>query len=232
MHGMNRLRSRKNIAIIVVAFAAAAGAGATIAVAQDSPSSKAESYLNRVATHLGVSTDELKDALKAGALDEVDAAVEDGRLTQEEADELREHIESGEVPPFLGPLIGPRFEHFPDRPALGVAPFFFFEENLTTAADYLGLTEDELQERLNGGNTLADLAEAEGKSVEGLKQALVDAARERIDQAVEDGDLTRAEADRLLEGLVERIGSLVDHACFRFHQEAMGLRLPPGGPFS
>ena len=232
--GMKRLRSRKGIAIIVVALAAVGGGGAAIAAAQDAPSSAADSYLEGVARHLGVSTDELQDAMKAAALDEVEAAREDGRLTQEQADALKERIESGEVPPFFGALLGPRFDRGFDRFPHPM-PFhrhFFFEEKLATAADYLGLSEDELEEKLNDGSTLAEVAQAEGKSVDGLKQALLEAARGRIDQAVEDGDLKQAEADDLLEGLEERIDAFVEHAFFRFHDEFEGARIPRGGPFS
>jgi hypothetical protein len=231
---MKRLRSRKGVAVLVVALAAVAGGGAAIAASQDSPSSRFSSYLDGVAKHLGVSTNELKDAMEAAALDEVDAAREDGRLTQEQADALKERIESGEPPPFFGPLIGPRFE-----PGFGHVPegfpfhgHFFFEEKLSTAAEYLGLTEAQLDEKLNEGSTLAEVAEAEGKSVDGLKHALIDAAKERIDEAVTDGDLTQAQADDLLEGLEERIDAFVDHACFRFHEEFDGVRMPHVGPFS
>src|ERR687896_683689 len=44
---------------------------------------------------------------------------------------------------------------------------------LDPAAEYLGVDEEELRERLAGGESLAEIAEAEGKSVEGLVDALV-----------------------------------------------------------
>jgi hypothetical protein len=230
MPRMKRFRSRKALLIAVLALAAIGGAGAAIAAAQDSPSSRASSYIEGVAKHLGVSTDELKDAMKAAAVDEVDAALAEGRISEDEAEALKERIESGEAPPFFGPFLGPRFDHFPGRPHLDGMPFFF-EEKLSTAADYLGLTADELEAKLNEGSSLADVAEAEGKSVDGLKQALVDDATERIDQAVEDGKLTEDDASRLLNGLAARIDAFVEHAFFRFHDDLRGLRIPRPGPF-
>lgn len=232
MPSVKRLRSRKVLALLAAALVIGGG-GAAIAATQDSPSSRASSFLEGVAKHLGVSTDELEDAMKAAALDEVDAAREDGRLTQEEADALKERIESGELPPFFGPFLVPRlergFEHFPPR--LPFHGHFFFEEKLSTAADYLGLTEDELEERLNEGDSLSEVAEAEGKSVDGLVRALLDAAKERIDKAVEDDDLTQSEADDLLEGLEERIRAFVESARFRFHEEFGGVHMPRVDPF-
>ena len=232
MPHMKRLRSGRALALLAAALAIGGG-GAAIAAAQDSPSSHADSYLQAVAKHLGISTDELEDAMRAAALDEIDAAREDGRLSQEEADALEERVESGEVPPFFGAFLGPRlergFEHFPPR--LPFHGHFFFEEKLSAAAEYLGLTEDELEKRLDEGDTLAEVAEAEGKSVDGLVQALLTAAQERIEQAVEDGHLTQSEAADLLDGLEERLRDFVERARFRFHEEFRGARVPRLGPF-
>jgi hypothetical protein len=79
------------------------------------------------------------------------------------------------------------------------------ETALEAAADVLGMTADELSTQLWGGKTLADLAEEQGVDLADV-QAAVEAARDRamgdaIEQAVEDGDLTRDHADWLLEGL-------------------------------
>jgi hypothetical protein len=75
---------------------------------------------------------------------------------------------------------------------------------LEAAAEVLGMTTDELSTALWGGKTLADLADEAGVAVEDV-QAVVSAAvelvkREAIEQAVEDGKLTREHADWLLEG--------------------------------
>jgi hypothetical protein len=226
---MKRFRSRRALLIAVLALALIGGAGAAIAVAQDSPSARARSYVEGVAKHLGVSSDELKEAMKAAAVDEVDAALADGRITEEEADALNERIEAGEAPPFFMPFLGPRFEHFPGRPHFD-GMHLFFEDKLSTAADYLGLTEDRLEEKLNEGSSLADVARAKGKPVDGLKQALVDHANERIDHAVEDGKLTEDDASSLREGLEERIDAFVERAFFRFHDDSRGMRIPRAGP--
>jgi hypothetical protein len=96
---------------------------------------------------------------------------------------------------------------------------------LEAAAEYLGLTESELRDRLAGGQTLAEVAKAEGRSVDGLEQALVADAKERLDEAVENGRLTRAQADDLLEHYRDRIDDVVAGA--RVDRER-GLFGPPG----
>ena len=76
---------------------------------------------------------------------------------------------------------------------------------LETIAEALGMTVDELSTQLWGGKTLADLAEEAGVDLQDVRDA-VEAAqeaatRDAIEQAVEDGNLSREHADWLLEGL-------------------------------
>jgi hypothetical protein len=210
---MKRFRSRKTLTIAVAALALVGGGGAAIAAAQGS-SSSGQSFFDSVARHLGISSQKLEDATKAAAVDQVDAALKAGKITQAQADELKARIQSGEFPPFAGPLFGPRFGHF----HRGGPPLF--GEKLSAAADYLGLTEAELRTKLNDGRTLANIARARGKSVDGLKQAILDEAEKNLDQLVEDGELTRAEADAMLTRMKSHIDDLVDHGTFRFREHS------------
>ena len=79
------------------------------------------------------------------------------------------------------------------------------EAGLEAAAQALGMTVDELTTRLRAGDSLADLATEAGVDVQDVRDAMQaaneTAVREAIEQAVTDGDLTRAHADWLLEGL-------------------------------
>jgi hypothetical protein len=207
---MIRFRSRKALTITVAALALAVvgGGGAAIAASQGS-STSSQSFLDSVAKHLGISSQKLEDATKAAALEQVDAALKDGQITQAQADELKARIESGEFPPFFGPRLGPGFGHFHGAPPL-------FGEKLSAAAGYLGLTEAELRTNLSSGRTLADIAKARGKSVDGLKQAILDEAKKNLDQLVSDGELTQAQADEMLTRMKSHIDDLVDHGMFRF----------------
>jgi Arc/MetJ-type ribon-helix-helix transcriptional regulator len=206
MSGMHRLRTRKALAIGIAALAVVGGGGA-------------------VARHLGISSEKLEDATRAAAIDEVDAALKEGKITEAEADELKARIQSGELPPFFGPglFFGHRFGH--EGPGFHGGPPFLFGEKLSAAADYLGLTEAELRTKLNGGQTLAQIAQAQGKSVDGLKQAILADAKKKLDQLVEDGELTQAEADAMYERLESHVDYLVEHGMFRFRDRAGE---PPG----
>jgi uncharacterized protein (DUF433 family) len=69
----------------------------------------------------------------------------------------------------------------------------------------LRLTPTQLFEQLRAGRTLEQIADAQGVTMADLRAAAESAARDamraRVERAVEDGQLTRAQADRLLERL-------------------------------
>ncbi len=100
--------------------------------------------------------------------------------------------------------------------------------NLEAAADYLGLSEEELHERLRNGDSLAEIAEAEGKSVAGLKLALVAAAREQLNEAVANGRITAAQRDELVEQLESKVDDLVTGEGMPGRPPRFGYRF--GGP--
>jgi polyhydroxyalkanoate synthesis regulator phasin len=186
-------RTKVKIAAGVAAALAVAGGGVAIgATGSLSPSEESQAVIDDAAAQLGVQPSALSDAL--------DEAVEAGRLTEEQGAALKERIRSGDTPLIFG-----GFGHR----GFGFGHFGHFG-NLDTAATYLGLTEAQLRERLANGDTLAEIAKAESKSVDGLVQALVKAARERIDDAVADGRLTQAQANELRDNLEERITDLVN----------------------
>src|SRR5437762_1260940 len=64
------------------------------------------------------------------------------------------------------------------RAPLGGAGFF------DAAASYLGLTNQELMSRLQNGQSLADVAKAQGKSVSGLEDAIVNDASSKLQKQV------------------------------------------------
>ncbi|MGH3036008.1 MAG: hypothetical protein ACRDMU_02410 [Gaiellaceae bacterium] len=223
---MSKLTSRK-LLIATLAGLAVAGGGAAIAASQsDSPAS---SFFDSVAEHLGISSEELEDATKAAAIDQVDQALEDGRITQEQAEDLTSRIESGDFPGFLVPrLFGLGGDGGPGRPG---GHHLFFGSKLAPAAEFLGLTEAELREQLQDGQSLADVAEAEGRSVEGLKQAILAGAKSDLDAAVQDDRLTQEQADaayRRLEGSIDDIVNGTFHGRLGGFRRGFGSGGPPG----
>lgn len=202
---MKRLTSRKALAVASAALVVAGGSGAAIAASKGS-SPTPSAFFDAVAKHLGISTDKLRDATKAAAIDQVDAALAAGTITKAQADQLKARIQSGGFP-FLGPGFGSRF-------GFGPGGFHRFGHGLGTglsaAASYLGLSVAQLGDSLAGGKSLADVAKAQGKSVDGLKQAIVDAAKKKLDQAVSNGALTSEQEQSILARLESRVDELVN----------------------
>ncbi len=77
-------------------------------------------------------------------------------------------------------------------------------------ATYLGLTSDQLRADLGNGQTLAQLATAQGKTVSGLESAILADVKTRLDTAVADGKLTAAEEATRLANLQAHVADLVN----------------------
>jgi hypothetical protein len=200
-----------------VAGLAVTGGGAAIAASHFSGANDSQAVVNDAAKQLGVQPSALTAALKKALEDRVDAAVAAGRLTKAEGDALKQRLESGELPLFGAP-------HGPG----GFHGGGFFG-GLETASSYLGLTAVQLRSDLEGGKTLAQLAQARGKSVDGLVQALYDAAKQKLDTAVSARRLTQTQEGSILSELKSELTGFVNGTGPAFGRDRGGP--PPAGPF-
>ena len=78
------------------------------------------------------------------------------------------------------------------------------------AAEYLGLTREQLRDALRAEKSLAQIAREQGKSVGGLKQAMRADAEEKLTQAVAAARLTEGEKAAILERLDQHLDDLVN----------------------
>lgn len=189
-------KSKYAVGAAALLIAAGGGAAAVAATQGSSPGDESKAIINDAAGQLGISPDKLTNALKKALMDRVDAAVAAGRITKAEGDELKARIQADNFPIIGGPHGGFR-------------PFPFFG-SLDAATDYLGLTEAQLHNELQSGKTLAQVAKDHGKSVDGLIDAMVASAKQKLDDAVADGRLTKAQETEMLNGLKDRITNLVN----------------------
>jgi hypothetical protein len=93
-------------------------------------------------------------------------------------------------------------------------------------ASYLGLSPAQLRRQLAAGNSLAQIAVAQGKTVTGLENAIYADVQAHLDQAVARGRLTKAQEQTLLTRLKSRLDELVNHASPRSVHARLGLRGP------
>ena len=173
-------------AVAVLALGALAiGGAATSAQEGDSPIG---GFLSKVADKLGVSEDELQAAIDEASTETLDEGVAEGLLTEEQAERLGERG---------FPFSGGRMGH--GRGQL-----------MDAAADVLGMTQADLMEQLKDGNSLAEVAEAQGKDLETFKAALLDQVQAQLGEVVAEGDLTQKQADDIFQRTEENIDSIVD----------------------
>ena len=213
------------------AVAVVLGGGA--ALAAGGSSDPASDFLGDVAERLGISEGKLEDAIEDATIARIDADVAAGKITKEEGEALKERVRSGEWPAIVPGFRGADAWLGPAQPLeRGFLPGLPGTDPLATAADYLGMEAADVREALRDGKSLADLARDKGKSVEGLKNALLDAVREDADQAVEDGLLTKEQADRLAEKLSAAVDEIVETGppLLKFGFGGPALEYGPVGP--
>ena len=205
-------RHMRKITFGAAALVAVVVVGGAIAATQLNPKQESQAVLNDAAAELGVESSELTAALEKALSNRVDAAVAAGRLTEAQGEAMKQRIASGEIP--LVGLGGPGFRH----------GGLHHHAGLGAAASYLGMTEANVRTALGNGETLAQLANARDKSVDGLVAAMTKAETGKLNAAVKAGRLTDAQRDSIVAGLKDRITDMVNGA--------VGPRFGrgPGGP--
>jgi lambda repressor-like predicted transcriptional regulator len=186
-----------------------------------------------LAKQKGKSVDGLKAAVKKPITAKVDQAVKDGLLTKEQGDdlvaELSKAVDAFVDGDFAGPLglglralgplgLGKGFGHHG-------APFHFGfglggTDVLSSAADYLGMTNAQLRDAIANGKSLSEIAKDKGKSVDGLKDAVKKPIKDKVDKAVEEGLLTKEQGDQLYGALSSGVDAFID--------SGLSFKLGPG----
>lgn len=176
-----------------------------------------------MAAEQGVSVDDVQAALVAAANERIDAAVESGRLDEDAAAEKRAELDEK-----IEELINKDPSEFQGRRGghgKGHGNRGFGSE---VVQETLGLSSEEIRAGIQEGKTLSDLAEEQGVSVDDLAAAMVDAAQERIDSAVEEGRIDADEAAEKIAELEERIDGVLNGELPERDGNGRGHRGPRG----
>lgn len=197
---MNHFLSKRVVLGATALVMLGGGAAGAVAATQGSttPGAQAQAYINDLAGRLGVTPSALTAAIKASDSDQIDAALAAGRLTQVQATALKARIQASTGVPFLGHRFG----------AGGFRGSF--GGSAATAAQYFGISEATLHADLGAGQSLAQIATATpGKSVAGLKAAIIAAETTRLNTAVSAGRITSQQEQQRLSNLSSRIDALL-----------------------
>lgn len=220
-------RSKKALAAAGATLAVAAGAGGALAAGGKGTQGPAghpgpvaiASYLGltpaqlrqqlrsgktlaQIAVAQGKTVAGLENAIYADVQTHLDRAVANGRLTKAQEQTLLARLKSR-----LDDLVNHAFPKMGDArlgprgPRLGAA---------VTA--YLDITPAQLRTELRAGKSLAQIATGHGKTVAGLKVAILDAVEARLDKAVAGKRLTAAQETALLAGLSAHLDELLNRS--------------------
>ena len=168
------------------------GGGAAFAgQSAEGKGARCEARLAKIAAKQGVTVAEVEAKIRARLTAKVDAALQSGRINVERAAMLKERIAEGAL--CKGHAL---------RAKLGR------HRLLAAAAEFLGLDRAELRAALPG-TSLSALAEKQGKSVAGLKAAMLAPVEAKLAKAVETNRISQERADRLLDRLENRVDRII-----------------------
>jgi len=143
--------------------------------------------------------------------------VEDGTLTQEQADKVAATLAES-LPGRGGPGGGPGRGH--GGPGGG--------PGLDAAATALGISVEELRTALSEGQSIAQVAETEGVDVQVVVDALVADRAAKLAEKVTAGELTQEEADAKLAEATERITERIEQVRPERGEEPPAPEADPG----
>jgi polyhydroxyalkanoate synthesis regulator phasin len=189
---------RLSAVLAALAAVAAFGLAAGTAPAADGPT-----LVDDVAARLGITPEKLRTAFRDALTARIDAAVKAGKLTPEQGAKLKERLADAKG---LGLRLRGRLAQHQNA---FVHRIHVRAHRLGPVARYLGITPQELHTELRSGKSLAQVATAHGKTVEGLVDAITAKAKERLDKAVASGKLTRQRADEILARLTDAVEKAV-----------------------
>jgi hypothetical protein len=153
------------------------------------------SFLDRVAQIAGIDPQKLKDSFKQVSKENVDQKLRDGKLTQEQAENIKRKIDAGDVTA----LNFDGYKH--GRNGMGVR----MKPHLEEYAVFLGITREELVSQLKDGKSLLEIANENNKTEEDVKKYLSDKFDQNIEKAINEGKITEEQGNKMKENKEDMI---------------------------
>ena len=154
---------------------------------------KSGETLNQLAQEKGVSVDTLVTDITANRAAELQKEVAAGKMTQDQATQILTNLQNGYNQWFT---TGKPPEGWKDRALT--------EDHVTVVAKQLGLTPDQLRDDLKSGQTLDQLAQEKGVSLDSLASDVTKGAANALQKQVTSGKLTQDQANARLAQLQQQ----------------------------
>lgn len=155
--------------------------------------------VDSVATYLGITQSDLHTALGNGQ-----TLAQIAQAHGKTSADLKSYLLSQESPQ-IDKLLTTNFQQLQaQRPPGGPG------QDLADAATFLGISQSTLQTDLQNGRTLAQVAQAQGKTVADLKTYLTSQLKTRLDKAVAANQLTSQHETTILNNASSRLDGLIN----------------------
>ena len=187
--------------------------------------------LAQVAQAHGKTANDVITALENEAHKRIDQAVSSGRLTADQGNTAKTNVDQRITQQVnqVTPQGGPNGNGNGGRGGFGFGPGVI-RQGFNTAAQAIGITPEQLRTEIQG-KSLAQVAQAHGKTANDVITALQNAAHQSIDQAVASGKLTADQGNTAKTNADQRISQLVNQTVPQGAPGGPGRRGPgaPGG---
>ena len=167
-----------------------------------------QDFLAKLAANLGISQSDLEQAIRATDSQILDELVADGKITEDEVAKIRDRIESGDFPLF--PFGGHGPGRGPGGPHHGHGFGMIGGDLIKQTADFLGIDRQTVIDGLQNDQSLAQIAEANGKSGDELSGYIYDQLQTKLDEAVANNRITQDREDSMLSNAKDRIDEAIN----------------------
>lgn len=194
MFGKRRFAGALVAAVLLVVLVAGAALAEPDTRAQTAGPDLYQDFVAKFAANLGVDRDKVVAAFEATKKQILDEAVQQGRLTQDQADKIADRANG--IPGLFGGFHGKK---------QGVKyDFKDFGRGLDGVAKALGLTTDQLKSEFKSGKKLPQIIAEKGLTNDQFHQKMLEIKKEALSQAVSEGKLTQEKADQIIKKMEQR----------------------------
>jgi polyhydroxyalkanoate synthesis regulator phasin len=183
---------------------ASARGGQTTTTAASTPTATnpyCQQYLQDLAKRLGVPVSTLQQDKLASAEDVLAQLVKDGKLTQNQANQMKQRLESHQACSGNGRGLWGRGVTMQSLKQ-------YLPSVATDVAKGLRISSAQLMSQLQSGKSLSDIATAQGVSSSQLQTLVTNAIQSAVNKAVSDGNLTQQQATNIMQMLQKNPGAL------------------------
>lgn len=187
-------RNRRFVGILVVALILVATVSG-VALATTDPAGNTtkatlyQDFLAKFSANLGVDQDKVAAALETTKKQLLDEAVQQGRLTQEQADRMASRAD-------VGPGL---FGGFHGKKNGGKHDFMMPGRGLEDMAKALDTTTEQLQSEFKAGKKMTEIIADHGLTAEQFHQKMLELKKEALAAAVSEGKMTQDQADKMIQ---------------------------------